>query len=154
MHEANDVQIDVNLYWGCTDPDDDSILYDVYFDTMSPPAVVSTMQSESFYDPPTDFQFNTTYYWRVIAWDSHGDSAAGREWYFTTLDGWLCGDANGDMTLNIFDATYLINYLYIDGPPPVPIQSADVNQDGAVNIFDITYLIAYLYLDGPEPDCS
>jgi len=66
---------------------------------------------------------------------------------------WMCGDVNSDETLNIFDITYIISYLYISGPTPNPPESADVNHDSAVNIFDITYLISFLYLDGPEPNC-
>jgi hypothetical protein len=66
---------------------------------------------------------------------------------------WICGDTNGDEAINIFDITYIISYLYLDGAQPDPIESADVNHDGTVNIFDITYLIAYLYLDGPAPVC-
>jgi hypothetical protein len=30
-----------------------------------------------------------------------------------------CGDANGDDTINILDATYLITHLYQYGPPPI-----------------------------------
>jgi hypothetical protein len=65
----------------------------------------------------------------------------------------ICGDANNDENVNIFDITHIISYLYLDGSPPDPIESADVNNDGTVNIFDVTYLISYLYLGGPEPGC-
>jgi len=64
-----------------------------------------------------------------------------------------CGDVNDDSTINIFDVTFLITYLYLDGPPPIPLECGDVNHDGTINIFDVTYLITYLYLDGPPPDC-
>ncbi len=67
---------------------------------------------------------------------------------------WLCGDVNNDGTVNIFDITFIISYLYLGGPAPVSLESADVNHDGQVNIFDITYLISYLYLDGAPPDCT
>lgn len=66
---------------------------------------------------------------------------------------YLCGNTNGDDDINIFDVTYLISYLYMEGPPPDPIESADVNNDSVVNIFDVTYLISYLYMEGPEPNC-
>jgi len=66
---------------------------------------------------------------------------------------YLCGDANGDSTLNIFDVTYLINFLYRDGPEPLPHDAGDPNGDYEINIFDITYLITALYLDGPAPIC-
>lgn len=65
----------------------------------------------------------------------------------------LCGDVNQDDLTNIFDITFLISYLYMDGPSPNLVEAADVNNDGTVNIFDITYLITFLYLEGPEPDC-
>jgi len=65
----------------------------------------------------------------------------------------ICGDANSDETVNIFDITFVITNLYLSGPPPDPTDAADVNDDGTVNIFDITYLITYLYMEGPEPDC-
>jgi hypothetical protein len=63
------------------------------------------------------------------------------------------GDPNADSIINIFDATYLITYLYIEGPPPKPYRlcSGDPNQDCTCNIFDITFLINFLYRDGPPP---
>jgi hypothetical protein len=63
------------------------------------------------------------------------------------------GDVNDDSTINIFDASYLISYLYIEGPPPSPYQlcSGDPNHDCDCNIFDITYLIDFLYRNGPLP---
>ncbi len=65
----------------------------------------------------------------------------------------LCGDVNLDGLVNIFDITYLIEYLYQEGPAPNPMESADVNNDSLINIFDITHLIGYLYLEGPPPTC-
>ncbi len=66
---------------------------------------------------------------------------------------YVCGDANGSETVNILDITFLINYLYKDGPAPQFPNAANVNNDAAINILDITYLISYLYLEGPEPVC-
>jgi hypothetical protein len=66
----------------------------------------------------------------------------------------LCGDVNGDETVNLFDVTYLISYLYMAGPQPVPLFVGNVNNDADINIFDITYMISYLYMSGPEPDCQ
>jgi len=66
---------------------------------------------------------------------------------------YICGDANGDGIHNIFDITFLISYLYVDGSAPDPIEAGDANGDGTINIFDITHLITFLYLDGPEPIC-
>jgi hypothetical protein len=60
------------------------------------------------------------------------------------------GDANGDLVINILDVTYLIRYLYLDGPPPDPY-AGDVDVNGLINLLDITYLINYLYKGGPPP---
>jgi len=65
----------------------------------------------------------------------------------------LCGDTDGDGIVNLLDITYLIDYLYRGGPPPVDGEAADVNHDGSINILDITYLIDFLYKGGPAPDC-
>jgi len=62
-----------------------------------------------------------------------------------------CGDANGDNEINLLDITYIIDFLYLDGQTPDPIESADVNQSGSVNLLDITFLINFLYIYGPEP---
>lgn len=62
------------------------------------------------------------------------------------------GDANADGDVNIFDVTYLIVYLYNDGPAPARLDIVDVNADGFINIFDVTYLISYLYKNGPAPN--
>jgi hypothetical protein len=66
---------------------------------------------------------------------------------------YVCGDANGDGTINILDVTFLINYVYKGGPPPDPLVAVDCNGDYRVNILDITYLISYLYMGGADPIC-
>ncbi len=65
------------------------------------------------------------------------------------------GDANGDANVNIFDVTYLIAYLYLDGPAPPSWAHPDVNCDCVINIFDVTCLITYLYQVGwPCEPCT
>ncbi|MFH2037003.1 MAG: dockerin type I domain-containing protein, partial [Candidatus Zixiibacteriota bacterium] len=66
---------------------------------------------------------------------------------------YMCGDIDNSISINILDITYLIAYLYKDGPVPEFLESGDVNNSGNINILDITYLIAYLYKDGPAPVC-
>jgi hypothetical protein len=68
----------------------------------------------------------------------------------------LCGDVNKDGVVNVTDVVYLINYLFIGGPAPVPIlHVGDVNQDEVVNVTDVVYLINYLFLIPPgPPPCS
>ncbi len=70
------------------------------------------------------------------------------------------GDANNDSRINIGDITYLVNYLFKGGPPPVPVlDMGDANCDKRVTIVDTVYLVSYLFKGGPPPslcytDCS
>jgi hypothetical protein len=77
------VAITENLSWTGGDPDNDTVTYDVYFGTTSPPALVNTNQSTTLYDPGT-MNYSTQYYWRIIAWDNHSNSTSGPQWEFTT----------------------------------------------------------------------
>jgi streptogramin lyase len=63
----------------------------------------------------------------------------------------LRGDVNGDGVINAADVVYLINYLFISGPAPVPLEAGDVNCDGTINAADVVYLINYLFIGGPPP---
>jgi GEVED domain/Dockerin type I domain len=95
--------------------------------------------------------------WDTTTWDytisgKFGDDVDFTETGQCTIIGHSAGDANGDRIINIKDATYLINYLYKNGPAPFPmIEVGDANGDGSINIRDVTYLIAFLYKNGPAP---
>jgi hypothetical protein len=64
-----------------------------------------------------------------------------------------CGDASGDVTVDISDVVYLISYIFSGGPAPQPLIAGDANCDSAVDISDAVYLIAYIFSGGPAP-CS
>jgi hypothetical protein len=66
---------------------------------------------------------------------------------------YMCGDANGDQVVDIADVVYLVNYLFIDGDPPNPLEAGDVNQDEQVDIADVVYLLNYLFGAG-DPPCE
>ena len=61
------------------------------------------------------------------------------------------GDANGDEVIDVADVTYLINYLFLGGPAPDPLEAGDANSDGVVDIADTMYLINYLFIGGSPP---
>jgi len=66
-----------------------------------------------------------------------------------------CGDANGDVVVNVNDVVYLINYLFVPGsPPPDPMAVGDVNCDGKVDVTDVVYLINSLFVAGSPPPCG
>ncbi len=68
-------------------------------------------------------------------------------------DLYIAGDANTDLTANVGDAVYLINFVFKDGSPPVPIESGDANLDNDTNVGDAVYLINFVFKSGPPPCC-
>jgi hypothetical protein len=66
---------------------------------------------------------------------------------------YVCGDADASGAVNLLDVTFIINYLYKEGPAPVPPEGADADGNGSLNILDVTHIINYLYKEGPEPIC-
>ncbi|MCD6236791.1 MAG: hypothetical protein J7K13_02410, partial [Thermoplasmata archaeon] len=82
-NNATNVSTNTTLSWYCSDPDGDDVAHDVYFGTSNPPPKASSNQSSTNYDPGT-LNYSTTYYWRIVAWDEHGDKTTGPVWHFTT----------------------------------------------------------------------
>jgi len=63
------------------------------------------------------------------------------------------GDANNSGDINIADPTYVINYIFKDGPEPLPhILMGDADCSGYIDIGDAVYLINYTSRGGPPPD--
>lgn len=66
----------------------------------------------------------------------------------------LCGDADGSGLVNISDAVFLINYIFVGGPPPNPVAIADVDCNSITNISDVVYLLSYIFGGGAAPCAS
>jgi outer membrane protein assembly factor BamB len=66
---------------------------------------------------------------------------------------YICGDADNSGGLNLLDATFIINYLYKNGPEPDYMGAADADGSGGVNLLDATCIINYLYKNGSKPEC-
>jgi len=88
-HTAN-VSINADLSWTGEDPDaGDNVTYDVYFGTNTTPPLRKTIgpypaaQSSITYNTGA-LAYNTTYYWQIVAKDSHGASTTGPLCDFTT----------------------------------------------------------------------
>ena len=73
--------------------------------------------------------------------------------FFPTPPPCNCGDANGDASINISDAVFLIQYIFAHGTAPDPLCEGDANGDGSVNISDAVYLIQYIFAHGAAPHC-
>lgn len=63
----------------------------------------------------------------------------------------ICGDPNGDETVNVSDAVSIINYVFAGGNPPDPTDSGDSNCDAAVNVSDAVWIINYVFTGGNSP---
>jgi len=63
---------------------DNTLTYDVYFGTSSPPSLVSPNQAGTTHIPGT-LDYFTTYYWQVLSRDSSGVETLGPIWSFTTM---------------------------------------------------------------------
>jgi len=64
----------------------------------------------------------------------------------------ICGDANRDELVNVSDAVYIVNYIFVVGSPePDPYASGDSNCDGVVNISDGVWIINYIFVGGSQP---
>jgi len=79
------VDISVDLSWTGGDPDGDNVTYDVYFGNSSPPPKVVDNQTDTTYDPGT-LDINSTYYWKIVAWDEPGLFNESPNWWFSTAD--------------------------------------------------------------------
>jgi FlaG/FlaF family flagellin (archaellin) len=83
-NKATNVDVKEDISWEGEDPDDgQTVTYDVYFDIKNPPQKVISNQSKLTYNPGK-LAFKTTYYWKIISWDTHSASTEGNIWQFTT----------------------------------------------------------------------
>jgi len=73
----------------------------------------------------------------------------------SAVETYLCGDADHSGFVELTDAAYLINYVFTNGPEPVPYLSGDVDCNDIVDISDVIYMVDYIFHAGPEPcaDC-
>ena len=67
------------------------------------------------------------------------------------IPNYICGDADGEGTVNISDAVFLVNYIFADGAAPSPLASGDADCDQEIDIADVVYLVNYIFAGGPAP---
>ena len=72
-----------NLDWGCSDPENDPLTYDLYFGTSSNPELKQAGISDSLYKVGTLIE-DTTYYWKIVAKDNKGNVTESPVWDFST----------------------------------------------------------------------
>jgi PKD repeat protein len=84
VNDSTGVSVNTDLSWQGGDPDPgDTVKYDVFFGTSNPPQKKIHNQTTTSYDPGT-MSYSTTYYWKIIAWDSHLNFSTSGLFHFTT----------------------------------------------------------------------
>ncbi len=61
------------------------------------------------------------------------------------------GDANQDLLLDLGDAIYILQSLYLLHNRPPCIDACDTNDDGKIDVADPIYLLSFLFARGPRP---
>ena len=64
---------------------------------------------------------------------------------------YICGDANSSGNIDVDDVVFIIDYMFLGGPSPVPAESANANCLEGTDIDDLVYLIDYVFKGGPAP---
>jgi len=59
------------------------------------------------------------------------------------------GNCNGDGSVNLSDAVFLFNYLFLGGDLPGCTRACDANGSGDLNLTDGIYLLDHLFRGGP-----
>ena len=123
LNDAANVSAETDLSWTGGDPDaGDIVTYDVYFGSSSIPPLKETIgpyagdQTSITHDPGT-LNYNTTYYWKIVARDNHAIVKEGPLWDFTTelgeWDPWVY-DEDGSGYIEIGELLHAISD-YIGG---------------------------------------
>ena len=84
MDKAGNVGIVPVISWNSTDPDGDTLTYDIYFGTDPTPTLVQSNYTDTKYNPGV-LSYNTTYYWKIVAKDGKGGVTEGSIWSFRTI---------------------------------------------------------------------
>ena len=72
--------------------------------------------------------------------------------YFTDRIWVMAGNVNGEDELDIADLVHLVDYMFNDGPEPIPLESGNIDCLGdVIDISDLIYLIPYMFENGPQP---
>jgi hypothetical protein len=116
----------IQLQWQSGDPNGiDTLQYDIYFDTIDPPAtLIAEAHSDTFYNLPL-LDFDTQYFWKISARNSYDMTTESDVWNFTTRT----------------STSYFFDHFddYITGSPPPDSAWTYYGDYGTVTITDQVY---------------
>jgi hypothetical protein len=90
---------------------------------------------------------------RVIARDGRFQNSATDSGPFSILSGAMFhrGDPDGSGTADLTDAIFILEHLFLSGPAPGCLESADAQNDGLVDLSDAIAILLYLFSGGAPP---
>jgi Peptidase family M1 domain/Peptidase M1 N-terminal domain/Dockerin type I domain len=95
------------------------------------------------------------WYWHVEALNDQGTGSDYQSSPFSfildTSPPEMRGDCNNDGEVNVSDAVWIVNYVFVGGAPPSPLEAGDTNCDSEVNVSDAVHIINYVFVGGPQP---
>jgi len=112
------------LSWRIITNLEDQLRFDVYFDTLPDPELVSINQSDRYYDPGEMLQ-DKFYYWKLNTFDNDDDTVFGQIWQFKTepltpvyavmeITQYLYGEDRRSETFRVrFDSAYSPDEPYV-----------------------------------------
>jgi hypothetical protein len=109
----------------------------------------------SIFTIPDPLLLGSQYYWRIRVVDDWFGTVRKTASRTVSYQTYICGDVNNSGTNpNVVDITYLVQWLFLGGPPPPIMAAANVNGTPPVNIVDLTTLVQYLFMSGPPLNCN
>ncbi len=81
---SKNIEINVELQWLGGDPDGDNVTYDVYLYSENLMELRNGNQKQNNYHIE-NLEYDTKYFWKVVARDEHGEETEGPIWNFKTL---------------------------------------------------------------------
>ena len=81
---ATGIVFDFNLEWICGDPENDPMLFELYFGNSNPPPFFQSGIDTTVYFV-SQLDFGMPYFWKIVAFDDHGNMTEGPVWSFQTM---------------------------------------------------------------------
>ncbi|MDN5337081.1 MAG: immune inhibitor [Thermotogaceae bacterium] len=99
---VTNVSTNITLKWNCSDPDNDALKYKIYFGTdyKNLQLIESDYELKSY--PLNNLNYDTQYYWKIVADDQKGGITEGPVWSFKTMPTPLTNDLH-IIALNVPD---------------------------------------------------
>jgi hypothetical protein len=135
---------------GVTDPDPfDEVHYrlELSFNSNFTLVVPFDGLTQPSYQLADSLLFGTHYWWRVKAFDMGGLFSVSDTADFWS---WTLGDVNRSHSCSISDIVLIVDHLFINKTPIVPLKTGDVNHTCSITISDVSLIVNHLFVSGAK----